>query len=467
MVEPANDERTTLERLLRVVTEVRRGEGVLSLTLALNVFLLLTAYYLIKPVREALILAMESGAEYKSYMSAVIALALVFAVPAYARFVDKLPRLRLVVGVTLFFASHLVLFFLASLVEPLRRNMGLVFFVWIGIFNMMVVAQLWSFANDLFTEEQGTRLFALVALGASLGAALGSKVAGWLVEPLGVYALLLVSAAILVGCAFLFVVSERLSVDFRTRHSQEPALMFAAKERHAKRERPRGAFALVVRNRYLLAIALFTLVFSWANTNGEYMFGKLVKVAASEAVKSGEIQPDAVGKFIGRSYADFFFAVNIIGVFLQAVVVSRVAKYGGTGPALFVLPIITLASGLSVLAVPMLAVLRVGKTLENATDYSLNNTVRQMLWLPTTKEMKYKAKQAIDTFFVRTGDVASALLVYVGAELLSWSVRWFAAANVVLAAAWIFFAWRIRREAARLAPPPPAADTPAAASASA
>jgi AAA family ATP:ADP antiporter len=90
-----------------------------------------------------------------------------------------------------------------------------------------------------------------------------------------------------------------------------------------------------------------------------------------------------------------------------------------------------------------------------------------MLWLPTTKEMKYKAKQAIDTFFVRTGDVASALLVYVGAELLSWSVRWFAAANVVLAAAWIFFAWRIRREAARLAPPPPAADTPAAASASA
>jgi AAA family ATP:ADP antiporter len=102
---PADDERTTLERLLRVVTDVRAGEGVLSLTLALNVFLLLTAYYVIKPVREALILGMTSGAEYKSYMSAVIALALLFAVPAYARFVDRLPRLRLVVTVTLFFAS--------------------------------------------------------------------------------------------------------------------------------------------------------------------------------------------------------------------------------------------------------------------------------------------------------------------------------------------------------------------------
>jgi AAA family ATP:ADP antiporter len=127
---------------------------------------------------------------------------------------------------------------------------------------------------------------------------------------------------------------------------------------------------------------------------------------------------------------------------------------GGTGPGLFVLPFITLGSGLAVLALPALAVLRVGKTLENATDYSLNNTVRQMLWLPTTREMKYKAKQAVDTFFVRLGDVSSAVLVYVGAELLSWSVRGFALANVLLTAAWIYIAWRIRREGARLEPPP-------------
>jgi AAA family ATP:ADP antiporter len=447
----ATDERTPVERALRVVTDVRAGEAPLTLTLALNVFLLLTAYYIIKPVREALVLALDSGAEYKSYMSAVIALALLGAVPAYARFVDKVPRLRLVVGVTLFFASHLVLFYAASLIEPVRRNMGLVFFVWVGIFNMMVVAQLWSFANDLFDEDQGKRLFALVALGASLGAALGSKIAGWLVEPIGVYALLLVSAGILLVCACLFVVSERLSVSFRTRHSLAPTASRAAKPR------PTGAFALVIRHRYLLAIALFTLVFSWANTNGEYMFGKLVKAAANDAVKNGSLQPDGIGTFIGHAYADFFFAVNVLGVLLQAFVVSRVTRYGGTGPGLFVLPLITLVDGLAVFAMPALAVLRIGKTLENATDYSLNNTVRQMLWLPTSKEMKYKAKQAVDTFFVRVGDVASALLVYVGAGLLSWSVRGFALANVVLAAVWIFFAWRIRREGRRLeaAPHPP------------
>jgi AAA family ATP:ADP antiporter len=329
----------------------------------------------------------------------------------------------------------------------------------------MVVAQLWSFANDLVTEEQGKRLFALVALGATLGAALGSTVAAWLIEPLGRYALLLVSAAILVGCAFLFVVSERRSIEFRERHSQDALLgAGAAKAKPEKRERPKGAFALVVRHRYLLAIALFTLVFSWANTNGEYMFGKLVKAAATEAVNRGELKPAGVGDFIGRTYAEFFTAVNVLAVFFQAFVVSRIAKYGGTGPALFVLPFISLANGLAVIAVPMLAVLRVGKTLENATDYSMNNTVRQMLWLPTTYEMKFKAKQAVDTFFVRIGDVSSALLVYVGAELLAWSVRGFAAANVSLAAAWLFFAWRIGRESARLSPPPAAPNTPAAAS---
>jgi AAA family ATP:ADP antiporter len=451
MAERSPDDRTPVERLLRVVTDVRSGEGPLSLTLALNVFLFLTAYYIIKPVREALILPLASGPEIKIYLSAAIALALVFAVPAYARFVDRLPRLRLVVGVTLFFASHLVLFFAASQYEPFRRNLGPVFFVWVGVFNMMVVAQLWSFANDLFDSEQGKRLFPLVALGATLGAAFGSKIAGWLVEPLGVYVLLLVGASVLAVCAVLFVVSERLSVALRRRGpGPAPAAANASiLPREPPNEPRRGAFGLVVGNRYLLAIALFSLVFSWANTNGEYMLGKLVRAAADEAVLRGALAPEGVKAFIGHAFADFYLAVNLLCVALQAFVVSRIVRYGATGPALFVLPFITLASGLAVFAVPVLAVLQVGKTLENGTDYSLNNTVRQMLWLPTSREMKYKAKQAVDTFFVRLGDVSSAGLVLC-AGLFSWSVRAFALTNVLLSAAWLFFAWRIRREGARL-----------------
>ena len=202
---------TALERSLRLITDVRQGEAPLALALTLNVFLLLSAYYVLKPVREALILTLPNGAEYKSYMSGAIAVALLFAVPAYAFFVDRLPRLKLVVGVTLFFALHLVAFFLASQVDSLRPGLGLLFYLWIGLFNVMVVAQLWSFANDIYTPDQGKRLFPLVAFGASVGAAVGSKIASWLVEPLGVYRLLLLGAALLGVCAFLYVVAERMS----------------------------------------------------------------------------------------------------------------------------------------------------------------------------------------------------------------------------------------------------------------
>jgi AAA family ATP:ADP antiporter len=425
------------------VTDVRAGEGPLALVLAANIFLLLTAYYVIKPVREALILVQESGAEYKSYMSAAIAVALLGLVPAYGKLVDRLPRLKLVVGVTLFFASHLGVFFLVSQFEALRSHLGLVFYFWVGIFNMMVVAQLWSFANDLYTSEQGKRLFPLVALGASLGAALGSKIADLMVDTVGVYGLLVVAAGLLLACAGLFVVAERLAVALRERSApeanaaQEPASADKSPESKA------GGFGLVLKSPYLLAIALLALILNFANSNGEYMLGKLVKAAATDAVEQGTLAPDQIGTFIGHAYADFFFYVNVLGVFMQAVVVSRVVKHAGLGAALLVLPIISLSLGVATLILPVLIIVQIGKTLENATDYSLNNTARQMLWLPTSPATKYKAKQAVDTFFVRLGDVSSALLVYVGASLFAWSVRGFAVVNVVLGALWIVLAIRI------------------------
>jgi AAA family ATP:ADP antiporter len=449
-----NETRTStrlIVRAFRLVTNVRAEEIPLALALAVNVCLLLTAYYVIKPVREALILSLDAGAEYKSYMSAAIALALLFAVPAYAKLVDRVPRLKLVVGVTLFFASHLIAFYALSLIPTLRARLGLAFYVWIGVFNTMVVAQLWSFATDLYDPERGKRLFPLVALGASLGAAFGSKIASLIVVPLGVYAMLLVSAGMLACCAALFVVAERLAQRANRIVTATNGAVTAPNGASAARASAHaGAFELVVRNRYVLFIALFTLVFNFANSNGEYMLGKLVKAAALAAVADGKIAAPDVGAFIGKTYADFFFAVNILGVLLQALLVSRVVRYGGLGIALLVLPVIAFGNGIAVLAFPLLAVLRLGKTLENATDYSLNNTVRQMLWLPTSAELKYKAKQAVDTFFVRLGDVSSALLVAIGAGACGWSVRAFALTNALLAALWVALGALILIERRRL-----------------
>jgi ATP:ADP antiporter, AAA family len=431
---------STLERVLGIVTEVHAGEGITALLLTCNVFLLLTAYYVIKPVREGLIVAMESGAEYKSYLSAAIAVALLFAVPAYARVANRLPKNKLVVGVTLFFALHLLLFWIGSKVPVVERNLGLVFFVWVGIFNMMVVAQFWAFANDLYTEAQGKRLFALVGLGASVGAAAGAYVTGFL-KGLGVYNLLLVSAAMLVGCALL---SQMAYNRERGKNAKEGA---PAKDAPKKE----GAFALVFANPYLLYIALFSLLFTLVNTNGEYIISSLVGKAGQEAAAAaGVTGGDAIrqfkGTYITTFYSSFFLWVNVFGVALQTFAVSRIVKLGGLRVAFFIFPVIALLDSIALIVLPAalavseLSVVRPGKIAENATDYSLNNTVRNMLWLPTTTEMKYKAKQAVDTFFVRMGDVGSAGLVFLGGSILHWPVRNFAIVNAILIGIWIWLA---------------------------
>jgi ATP:ADP antiporter, AAA family len=208
-----------------------------------------------------------------------------------------------------------------------------------------------------------------------------------------------------------------------------------------------GTFALVFRHKYLLLIAGFSLLFTLVNTNGEYMLGEIVSGEAKTLGLAGNAKRD----FIASFYGDFFLFVNVAVLVLQTFFVSRIVRWGGLRLAFFVLPTIALLDSIGVALSPVLGIIRVAKIAENATDYSVNNTVRNMLWLPTTTEMKYKAKQAVDTFFVRMGDVGSAVLVGVGVGALGLPIRAFAVVNLVLVAGWLFLARGIIRENARLA----------------
>jgi len=125
--------------------------------------------------------------------------------------------------------------------------------------------------------------------------------------------------------------------------------------------------------------------------------------------------------------------------------VSRIVKYAGVRYAILIMPLIAL-SGYAILAFyPVLAVVRWAKTAENATDYSLQNTLRHMLFLPTTRDQKYKAKQAIDSFFVRAGDVLSAVLVFGGTTYLAMKPQGFAVFNIVLVVIWLVLAFHVGR----------------------
>ena len=131
---------------------------------------------------------------------------------------------------------------------------------------------------------------------------------------------------------------------------------------------------------------------------------------------------------------------------LQLFVVSRVVKYLGVPVALCIVPLVALGSYATAALIPSLAIMRWVKTAENSVDYSLMNTVRQMLFLPTTREEKYKAKQVIDSFVVRAGDVLAAVTVYLGTTFFALSVSQFAWINVALVLVWLILAVLTGRE---------------------
>ncbi|MFY9940665.1 MAG: hypothetical protein WAK57_00700, partial [Desulfobacterales bacterium] len=345
-------------------------------------------------------------------------------------------------GVTLFFVGCLLVFYaLAHMQIPI----GVVFFLWVGIFNLMVPAQFWALANDLYTPEAGKRLFVIVAFGASLGAVAGSFLDAELIAPLGVYQLMLVAAGIL---ALSLLITN--GVDRVERRRSTPAVTTRAEASEDEPLREGDAFALVFRSRYLLLIALLMLVLNWVNTTGEYILGRTVLSAAEQAIAQGAAPGLTKEEYVGEFYAQFFTVVNLVGLLLQLFVVSRVLKYLGVGVAIMILPLIALGGYLIAAFYPVLAMVRWAKTAENATDYSVQNTVRQVLFLPTTREQKYKAKQAIDTFFVRAGDVLSAVLVYAGTTWLALSTQGFALVNVGLVLLWLGIAILIGRHYKRL-----------------
>src|SRR6185437_15381237 len=407
-----------------------------ALFLSLNIFLILMAYYVLKPVREALILG-QGSAELKTYMSAAQVGVLALVVPLYGRLVDRMDRRRLINVVTSFFVSCLIVFYV---VGRAGVPLGIVFFLWIGIFNLMIVAQFWSFANDIYSKDQGERLFAIVGFGASLGAAFGSRFVDRFINLLGVYELMLVGAGLLVVEVVLTNYIDRRE----SGHKQQRA---------AVAPEPSGteninAFAMVFKTRYLLLMAFMLLFLNTVNTTGEYILGSIVKDAAVRHVGN---DPTQVSAAIAQFYATYFTYVNVLGLVLQLFVVSRVVKYLGVPIGVMIMPVLSLTAYSIISFIPILRAVLVAKVAENSTDYSINNTIRNMLFLPCTREQKYSAKQAIDSFFVRMGDVLSAAIVFVGTTVLALGAQGFAIINAAMVVVWLTLAWRIGREYAQLA----------------
>jgi AAA family ATP:ADP antiporter len=447
--------RSGLDRALGVFTEVRAGEGGTALLMFANVFLILCAYYFIKPLREGWIAvsAIESLEPWvvKAFSSFGQALLLIPIVWGYGKLSDGWHRSRLITGSTLFCISNMVVFWLLQpdFFIPNLPWTGIAFYLWVGMFGVFVVAQFWAFAADLYRKEAGERLMPLIAIGATAGAASGS----WITERLVVSGLIPTEGLLLLATLPLLA-SIWLARIADQRASTERERSDGAAPPKRKPNSGRSGLQIVLSSRFLLATALITFLLSWVNTNGENLLFRVVnEFLLDDAGERGITDANELLLFTRDGttafYGNFYFWVNVSALVLQAFVASRLLKYGGFGAILLMMPVIALISYSAMALVPVLAIVKLMKIAENATDYSINNTARHVLWLPVTAEMKYKGKPTIDTFFVRAGDGLAAATAGVGV-LLALSIATYFILNVGLVLIWLALALVVVREYKRL-----------------
>ena len=433
------------EKILSLFAKVEPGEVGVVLMMTLCVFMILCAYYVLKTTREGLILSDGSfglgGDELKIYASGAMAILLMGIVPAYGAIASRVSRLRLLNG------SYIAVFISLAAFYTLGNagvSIGLAFLIWLGLVNVFLVAQFWSYANDIYTEEQGKRLFAVIAIGGSLGAIVGPM----LTKLADTFTLMLLAAALLAVCVLMFnLINAR----------QKAAAGTKGAKKDADAEKPiegPGGFALVFKDRYLLMIAGMVLIANLVNSMGEFFLSNAAKLHAANLIPGSEHDAAVSAgrrELIKEFYGNFFFWVNLVGFLIQAFVVSRVIKWIGVRGALFIMPVVAFGTYGAIAAIGGLVLTRAMKVAENATDYSLHNTVRQALFLPTSRAAKYKAKAAIDVFFVRFGDTLSAIVVGVGLHSLDIGVPGLALVNVGMCVLWILLVIGIARRHRQLA----------------
>lgn len=423
-------------------------------------FFVLTSFYLLRPLREAM--GIERGADSLPWLMTATMLAMLAANPAFTWLVSRWPRRRFVPATYHFFAVNMVVFF--ALFELLPGHggvrLGYVFYVWLSVFNLFVVSLFWAIMADRFSLDQGKRLFGLIAIGGSIGGAAGAGLTGILLRglPVGSASVLKLgtSELFLVAAGFLELAvlcvgrimraapraADRLanasleraggsgvSIDGRgdpgvEPHSAEPG-------RHVLE-----GLRLIASSPFLQLICAYILLFTMSSTFLYIEQGRIM-----ERTFAG---PDA-RVVRAAAFARIDLWVNGLTIATQLFLTGRIVSVIGLGGTLFVLPLLSVAGFAGLWRSPTFAVLFVVQTLRRAAHYALDRPAREALFTLVGADGKYKSKPFIDTFIYRGGDV-------LGGWLPTWLGLLGVAtcpAGVWLSAAWVGLAVALARSQQR------------------
>lgn len=425
---------TRTERFFSLFTTLRAGEGLVSRRLCLQSFAVMFAYYLLKVIREPMILA-DGSAELKTYSTAVQAVLLMFIVPMFAalyrRVRDRGEKHYLYRGTIVFFSAQLLLFAAAW---AAGQRIAVAFYIWLGIASVMILAVFWAFAADLFNLRSGQRIFPLVAAAGALGALVGSGVSADVDQLIGHGGVMLLATLLFSVAGWLAAGTGRLippgsGCAGDALNPAEPAGYPLAQ-----------GFLIVWRSQTLRLIAGLVILLNLINTNGEYILASFV------TEHSNTLDERAADEYLTAFYARYLFATTALGFLFQLFLVSRIYKRIGIAGALYVLPVLMIINYSLMALIPVLVVVRTALMLENSVNYSLETTTRHALFLPVRREEKYVGKHTIDTFFFRLGDVLSGGFVLLASAVLGLALQGFVLVNALLALALLVISVAIGRQ---------------------
>lgn len=408
--------------------KVEAGERIPLIWSFLYFFCLLCGYYMVRPVRDEM--AIEGGVQHLPWMMTGTFLTLLIATPLFGFLSAKVARVRLLLLIYGFFASHLILFFVVMSNHWYPEWVARVFFVWLSVFNLFVVSVFWSFMADLFTPEQGTRLFSVIAAGGSAGAMVGPVLTTGVTYLLPLPMLMVMAALWLLVCAGCIVRLDRWARGHAPRGMGRVGQSLGGSMW--------GGIRLAAASPYLLGICAYLFLLTMSAT---------VLYLEQTALISREI---ASPESRTRLFAGLDLAVNVLTFVTQVWVTNRLVVRFGLAAALLFLPV---ASALGFLTIGMSQILELFLAftlVRRVGEYAISKPAREVLFTVVSREEKYKAKNFIDTAVSRGGDASTGWAVS-GIKALGASTAQLAWLMVPAMVLWAWIGWALARREAALA----------------
>jgi len=385
-------------------------------------FALLAANYVLRPLRDQMGIA--GGVRNLPWLFTATFLALLLAQPLYGALVARWARARFIPFVYHFFAANLAIFWLLLTLNVAPVGVARAFFVWVGVFNLFVVAVFWSLMADIFTSEQSERLFGFISAGGTAGSLLGPLITIGLSARLGPVNLLIAAAALLELAVLCVHRLEHGAATMNRDIARAPAAEVAKPSASIKIGGSAfGGLTEILRSPYLAGIALWVSLFSFAGT---FLYLQQANIVAA-TIHDRAAQT--------RLFASIDLAVGLIALATQILITGRVIKRFGVAPAAAALPTVYVIGFGALAFVSNLAAVVTVQVIQRSTNFALSNPARHILFTVVAREEKYKAKNMIDVVVYRGSDALWGA-VFGAAQAIGLQIAAIAACALPVALGW-------------------------------